>query len=136
MAIWSSDLTTQDGATGAAELGGYACFVSAALGFLALFMMLSLIQSGVLPAISGLVMLAENLLFVVAGFRLRAGKGAVLGIVVAVVLALELLVKLASLSIVGIIVDAILLVVVINGVRGAFALRKGRFEGDEAEIFR
>ncbi|NWO96458.1 hypothetical protein GY976_25340, partial [Escherichia coli] len=50
MAFWNVDLTTEDGALGAAQLGGYACFVAAALSALALLMLGGLLGTRDAPA--------------------------------------------------------------------------------------
>jgi hypothetical protein len=46
MAMWNTDLTTEDGALGAAQMGGVACFVAAGLSVLSLVLMLGLIRVG------------------------------------------------------------------------------------------
>ncbi len=137
MKFWNIDLSTEDGALGAAQLGGYACFVSAALGLWGLAMLWGLIRIGAVMPLLGFFMVAEILLFAGAGLRLRAGKGVVIGIVAALVLVLELVSKLLAFSIIGLAIDVILLIVTINGIRGAMALRTGKFDAEEAaEIFR
>jgi hypothetical protein len=137
MAIWKADLTTEDGALGAAQMGSYACFVAAVLGVIGLVLTFGLIQNGsILPYIA-LASLCETLVYLAAGFRLHAGKGTYWGIAAAVLLALQLALKVATLAIsIGMFVNLLLLVVTINGVRGARALRSGRFDADEAaEVF-
>jgi len=139
MALWNIDLTTEDGALGAAQMGGAACLVGAVLGALGAIsaggLLASTGQSEVAPLVVGLAML-EVLLFAIAGFRLRAGKGVLWGGAAAVLLVLELLVKLLSVSVIGIIINVILLIVVINGIRGARALHRGSFDAEaDAEVF-
>jgi len=78
----------------------------------------------------------EVVLFGAAALRLRAGKGIVWGSVAAVLLAVELVMKIMTLAVVGILIDAILLIGVVNGIRGVRAL--GRIDlkpADAAEIF-
>jgi hypothetical protein len=75
MAIWNPDLTTEDGAMGAARLGGYACFVSAVLRAVGLAFTYSLYANGAIAPLIGLIALAEIALYAAAGFRLNAGKG-------------------------------------------------------------
>lgn len=45
---------------------------------------------------------------------------------------LEFLGKLATLNIMGLVINAVLTIGVINGLRGARALRRNAFDGDEA----
>jgi hypothetical protein len=137
MAFWSVDLTTEDGALGAAQLGGYAGFVAAALGAFGLVMMLG--SSAMLSAAALGMLVAggvELLVFLAAGFRLRMGRGLIWGSVAALLLLIELLAKVAVLSVPGIIIDVVLLIGMVNGLRGALALRRGLFDsGEAAAIF-
>ena len=137
MAIWNTDLTTEDGALGAAQMGGAACFVAAGLSLLSLVLMLGMIRTGAAAPLVGLAALIEAGLFLVAGFRLRAGKGVAWGGAAVAMLALELLFKLVALAIsIGLLINVILLIFTINGIRGALALRKGAFDAEEvAAIF-
>lgn len=137
MAIWNADLTTEDGALGAAQMGGYACFVAAVLGAIGLAFIFGLIRVGAVMPLIGLTTLAEILVYVVAGFRLHSGKGAYWGIAAAVILAFELALKIAMLAVsIGMFINLLLLVVTINGIRGARALRSGTLDADEAaEVF-
>ena len=139
MALWNIDLTTEDGALSAAQTGGYACLVAAALSMVAVAMLLGLSMSAG-PSMATLAFaagaIAEIMVFIVAGFRLRAGKGVVWGSAVAVLLAIELATKVATLAIIGIMINAILLIVVINGIRGARAMRRIELSPEDvAEIF-
>ena len=139
MAVWNVDLTTEDGAFSAAQIGGLACFIAAALALFGAAMILGLgAGSGAVRAalFDASAMLVEIVLFVVAGLRLRAGKGSIWGSIAAMALVIELVVKLATFAIVGVLIDALLLIVVINGLRGVRAL--GRIDlrpADAAEIF-
>jgi hypothetical protein len=140
MAFWNVDLETEDGAKSAAQLGGFACFIAAGLGVLGVgIATMALASTGDrVNAIATLsVGLVEILLFVVAGFRLRAGKGVVWGSVAALVILLEIVMKLVTLTGVGgIVISVILLVGMINGVRGARALGGVELGAEEAaEIF-
>ena len=139
MAIWNIDLTTEDGALSAAQIGGLACFIAAGLAFLGASITLGLgAGSG---ALKGALFDAsaapiEVVLFAVAGFRLRAGKGSIWGSVAAMALVIELAIKLTVFSVVVVLIDIILLIAVINGLRGVRAL--GRIylrPADAAEIF-
>lgn len=137
MAFWSTDMTTEDGALGAAGQGGIACFVSAVLTVIGAVFLGALQAQG--P--EGIFVLGfaglELVVFLIAGWRLRAGKGVIWGSAAAALLLLELVTKLAVLMIgVGLILNVVLLVVTVNGVRGAWALRKGIPDAEaDAEIF-
>jgi len=139
MAIWNVDLTTEDGALSAAQLGGFACLIAAGLGVIGLIVIGVTSNGTSLPMllVAGLAGAAvEVVLFGVAALRLRAGKGIVWGSVAAVLLAVELVMKIMTLAVIGILIDAILLIGVVNGIRGVRAL--GRIDlkpADAAEIF-
>ena len=139
MAFWNVDLTTEDGALSAAQIGGFACFIAAALGAIGTVLIVAVARSGALPAIAlagAAAAAVEVLLFGIAGWRLRAGKGVIWGSAAAVLLVLELVMKIVSVSILGILIDAVLLVGVINGVRGSRALQRVALRPDDAaEIF-
>lgn len=137
MGFWSVDLTTEDGAVGAARLGGAACFVTAGLTALSFVIIVGLApdKAAALGAAPG--MAVEFLIFLAAGFRLRAGGGLVWGIAAALVMVIEIVAKLIVFTgPFGILINAVLLVLIVNGVRAAWALRKGIVDPEaEAEIF-
>ena len=130
MAFWNIDLTTEDGDLGAASNGAYACFIAAVLTAISTFflggMASDTIAAGAM-VVAGVVAIG---LFVIAGLRLRSGKGAFWGSVAVAWLGLEVLGKLLAFSIPGLIINIVLLIVLVNGVRGAWALRRG--VGDDA----
>jgi hypothetical protein len=133
MSIWSVDLTTEDGARSATSLAGMACFIASGLSAIAGAFLLT--RAAEPAAAATLISVGiEAVLFLIAGVRFRTGKGFYWGIAVTVVLAIEMAAKLATLSIGGLIINGILLIVIVNGVRGARALRQG-FAEDQAEIF-
>ncbi len=125
MAFWNIDLTTEDGALGAASNGAYACFIAAVLTAISGLFFGGMTSDMGERGATGLIALVAIGLFVVAGLRLRNGKGAFWGSVAVAWLILELLGKLIVFSIPGLVVNIVLLIVVINGVRGAWALRQG-----------
>jgi len=135
MALWNVDLTTEDGALGAAQIGGFACFIAAVLGLVgvaALFLMGTVGGSSALVLAGAALTMAEVVLFTIAGLRLRAGKGEFWGYAVAIILVLELLMKIASVSFIGTMIDIVLLIALSNGIRGARALRQLGMSADEA----
>ena len=136
MAFWEADFSTRMGAETATGQGGLACFIKAG------FMVLGAAVFGGMAGFEtteGQVIVAalglQLVLFVIAGFRFRAGKGAFWGIVAAALLALAIVDSLVTMAFGGIIINAVFLVVVVQGVRGAFALRKGEFDEDDIEAF-
>ena len=140
MAIWNTDLTTEDGALGAAQMGAYACFIAAVLSGITTAMAFGFVLNwtGDARLTAAVAMgLFEVAVFLVAGFRLRAGKGMGWGIGAALLLTIELLVKLAMLALsIALVINVLLLIFTVNGIRGANALRKGIADPDEtAEIF-
>lgn len=139
MALWSVDLTTEDGADSAAQMGAYACFVGAVLGAIGVALSGGLQAQIDKTAAIGIlsVGLAEILVFVVAGFRLRAGRGAIWGSVAALLLILEIVLKLVTMQgLPGVVINVILLIVIVNGIRGARALsQRGLTVEEAAEIF-
>lgn len=130
MAFWNVDLTTEDGALGATGNGAYACFIAAILTAISAFFLGGMTSDMVARGAMGVIALVAIGLFVVTGLRLRSGKGAFWGSVAVAWLGLEVLGKLLALSIPGLIINTVLLIVLINGVRGAWALRRG--VGDDA----
>ena len=136
MSFWKIDLTTEDGAANAAATGGAACFAAGGLTVLGGILFASTAPNaeeriGVL-VVAGLSLIV----FLVAGWRLRGGKGAVWGAIAAALLALEIITKLITLSgIGGLIINLVLLILVTNGEGRAWALPKGSFDDATAEIF-
>lgn len=138
MSIWNPDLTTRMGAESATDMGGLACFIYAGLCGLAMALSAGALgYDNALGIASLAVLAAQAVLAVICGFRLRAGKGAYLGAVTLAVMALDLIGKLIALQIgAGLIISVILFIVLIQGVRGAFALRRGDgFEDEDAAEF-
>lgn len=137
MAFWDIDLTTRSGAETAADQGGLACFIVAGLTFVG-----ALVFGGIagfdtaegLTTAIGVALTA--LIALIAGFRLRAGKGAFWGIAVALLLVVEIISKLLTFAIGGLIFNVLFLVMVVQGLRGAWALRsQNGFEDDAVEVF-
>ncbi len=137
MAMWDVDLTTRMGANTATRMGGIAAFVLAGLGVAgALVYVFGVLNTD--PAqVAGFVVggLTEAVIGIVAGFRLRAGKGLVWGGLALVLAGLELIGKVVELHLGGLFIGAAVTVYLFNGVRGAYVLRQGRFAEDEAEVF-
>lgn len=136
MAIWSSDLTTEDGALGATQMGAYCCFAAAGLTVIGLVMMLAVTGAGAGYAL--IFAIVQVGIFGAAGIRFNEGNGVLWGSAAALLLALEIVAKLVMLSLsVWLILNIIMLIGAVNGVRGAQALHKGIVNDDEAaEIFR
>lgn len=135
MSFWKIDLTTEDGAANAAATGGTACFIAGGLTLLgAAFAAGTVRMGGQAPIVLGFAA-ASIVIYLSAGTRLREGKGVFWGGTAVALLVLEVFTKLVTLSLFGLLINAILLIVIANGVRGAWALRKGGFDDDTAEVF-
>jgi len=149
MAMWNADVTTRLGAGTAARMGGTAAFVFAGLGLLGVvFFGVASLKTG--PAVAGggllLVMmktdaamaviggLTEALIGIIAGFRLREGKGLVWGGMAMILVVLELIGKVADSHFGGLVINIVIAAYLFNGLRGAYALAKGRFAQDEADV--
>jgi uncharacterized membrane protein YhhN len=139
--FWEVDLTTRAGALGAAHMGGTVCLIMVGMVILGMIVF-GAVQ---LPPdatteeyAAGLGMIAlEGAVFLIAGLRLRAGKGLWWGAAAAALLVLEIVAKIASLTgIGGLIINILMLVALINGMRGAFTLkREVGFEDDDIDTF-
>lgn len=138
MALWNIDLTTQDGIRSASEMGGFACYVSAGLTAVSTLFLLAFRgygDEGIAAAdVILFAMVPALLVYLIAGWRLRSGKGVFWGSAAILITGLFLLFGLVSLSIPSIFINAIVLVTVINGVRGALAARRS-LPADTAEVF-
>ena len=135
MGLLNVDLTTEDGALGAAQMGSLACLIAG--GFSGFYL---LVFAGVASGNGDQIgttmagfFAAELIVFAISAFLLRSGKGAFPAMVAAAFLALEVVVRLAGLALIPLIFDTILLILTVNGVRGALALRRGIV--NEEEIF-
>ena len=138
MAFWDVDLSTRSSAETAADQGGLACFTTAGLTVLGALFFGGMVGFDTLEGqlAAGLIGL-QGLIALVAGFRLKAGKGVFWGSAVAAMLVLEIIDKLLNaLAFGGLILNVFFLVMVVQGVRGAWALRRGTgFEDDQVEVF-
>ncbi len=133
MAMWNVDLTTRTGAEKAARAGGVAAFVFAVLGLLgAGFYGVVVMKTN--PAMAtGAVFggLLEGVVGAIAGFRLRGGQGFIWGGATLVLVVLEEIGKIVELRPSGLVIGVILAIYLTNGVRGAYALRRGRFADED-----
>lgn len=131
---WQIDLTTRAGAQSAVRMGSIAAFIFAGMGVLGALLVglaagpgsaegLGVIVGGAFEAVLGLV----------AGLRMRAGKGLIWAIIVAVFLGLELIGKVFVFSILGSVLTGVVLVYLVNGIRGLRAL-KSDVGYDDADI--
>ena len=137
MAFWDIDLTTRMGAQSAAQQGGLASYFVAGFSIVGGLVLGGLTELETAEAVSSAVGIGvAALVAAIAGFRLRAGKGAFWGIAVAVLLVIEVIGKLATFALGGIVLNVIFLVMVVQGVRGAWALRsESGFSEDDIEVF-
>lgn len=138
MAFWDVVLTTRSGAETATSQGALACFITAGLTVVGALFVGGVVGFDTLEGQIAMGAVAvQGIIALVAGLRLRIGKGAFWGIAVAAMLVLEIINKLVTLTgLGGLVINAIMLVMVVQGVRGAWALRSGAgFEDDHVEVF-
>lgn len=138
MAFWDVDLTTRMGAQTATSQGAFACFIVAGLTLVGALVFGGLAGFDTAEGIgTAAVIAAQAAVALIAGFRFRAGKGAFWGIAVAGMLVIEIISKLVTLTgIGGLVLNAIFLIVVVQGVRGAWTLRGNpSFDEDDVEAF-
>lgn len=136
--FWSIDLTTRAGARGAAHTAGTAAFAYAVATFFGAVVGSTILQTSSSTHSSiNVVPIALVTLAAFAGFRLQDGKGLVIGAVLAVVVLLDLLAHVLVLQgIPGMVLCAVVLVLLIQGLRGAAALRRGTgFDDDDVGTF-
>lgn len=136
MAFWDADFTTRAGSETATGQAGLACFILAgfrvfAAAFLGGMTGIDTLEGQVIAGITGL----EAVVAIIAGLRFRSGKGAYWGMAVAALLGLTILNGVVSLSLGGVVMSSIFLVIIVQGVRGALALRGDDFDEDYAEAF-
>ena len=137
MAVWDVDLETRMGAQSAADQAGLAAFVFAGLTVVSGFFLGSMMDLATPEGMTfAAIILFQIVLGVAAGIRLRQGHGAWLGIAMAVVIGANVLLQAVSLQLgLGLIINVLLLVWMVQGIRGAVALRKGQFDEDAYEAF-
>ena len=136
MAFWDADLTTRMGAETATDQAGLACFIVAGLRVVGGFFFGGSLGYDTVEGQAVLVVAAiQAIVAIIAGFRFRAGKGAFIGMAMAALLALAILDSLVSFGLGGIVISAVMLVMVVQGIRGALALRGTDFEDDAVEVF-
>ena len=135
--FWHIDLTTRAGAKSAAGQGALACFVFCGMAVLGVILFGGMAGYSTPEGIAVMVGAGvEAVVGLIAGLRLRAGKGAYWGIAVAALAALELVGKVVALSIGGVVIVGVILITVVQGIRGALALKNGTsFEDDDIEVF-
>ena len=137
MAMWDVDLTTRAGARSAVQMGSVGAFVFAGMGVLGAVLVGGVLAKDSVPAIGTMIGGGlEAAIGLVAGFRMRAGKGLVWASVTAVLLCLEMLLKLVTLSIGGMIISGVVMIYLVNGIRGLRALAtRGDFTDDDMDVF-
>ena len=137
MAVWDIDLETRMGAQSAADQAGLAAFVFAGLTVISGFFLGSMMDLATPEGMTfAAIMLFQIVLGVAAGIRLRQGHGAWLGIAMAVVIGANVLLQAINLQFgLGLIINALLLIWMVQGIRGALALRQGQFDEDAYEAF-
>lgn len=138
MAFWEIDLTTRAGARGAAHTAGTAAFVYAGATVLGALIGGAMVQTVNLAQTSlNVLPIVLAALAAFAGFRLQDGKGMIIGSVLAVIVALDLLAHVLALQgYAGLVLCGVVLALLVQGLRGVRALHQGRgFEDDDIETF-
>jgi hypothetical protein len=136
--MWDVDLATRAGAEKATRSGASGAFTFAALGalgvvFYGVFLMKTNPALAINSMFGGTV---EAVVGIIAGLRLRAGKGLVWGGVTLVLVVLEEIGKVVQRQFGGgIFICLVIIVYLVNGLRGAWALRQDGFADDEADVF-
>ncbi|MGH6649655.1 MAG: hypothetical protein ACREB7_00850 [Sphingopyxis sp.] len=134
--LWSPDLTTRAGALNAAQTASLALYIVAGASAFMLFASLGFDN---LMALLGqahpvlLLTLAQLALMLIAATLLRRGRGAILAIISAALYALGMIVNG---NIINWVVGIIMFAAMVGGVRGAWALSRGRgFSDDIVDTF-
>jgi hypothetical protein len=134
--LWAPDLTTRAGALNAAQTAALALYIVAGASAFMLFASLGFDN---LMALLGqahpvlLLTLAQLALMLIAATMLRRGRGAILAIISAVLYALGMLLNG---NIINWVVGIIMFAAMVGGVRGAWALSRGRgFSDDVVDTF-
>lgn len=116
-------------------MGSIAAFVASALCFVSLILIGGY---GGMPGQSSFVMIGFTLLqlvtFFITGVRMRTGKDAFSGIASAAFMALKIVGNLLNYRFAAVMIVVVLLICVMNGIRGALTLR-GRFPEDDRGVF-
>ncbi|MFN4113341.1 MAG: hypothetical protein ACK4GD_05320 [Sphingomonadaceae bacterium] len=130
MPFRNADLGTQMGARSAAQQGALGCLLLGGLTIAAAFLSSSVLDPATLQGKIGLGLVAiQATVCFVAGYRLWNGKGAYWAMAVALLQVIEIATKLITMTALpGLIISAVLLLVVIQGIRGALALRRLKAE--------
>lgn len=134
--LWSPDLTTRAGALNAAQTASLALYIVAGASAFMLFASLGFDN---LMALLGqahpvlLLTIAQLALMLIAATLLRRGRGAILAIISAALYALGMIVNG---NIINWVVGIIMFAAMVGGVRGAWALSRGRgFSDDIVDTF-
>ena len=128
MAIWSKGLATRAGAYRASKWGGIACLLQAARMTIGTIVTLIAAPKGIVYAAAYFIGASLIPIFLaVAGARLWRGEGMVWGSVAVAAVAFDLVVYAPELNsiqaIAAVTVKVALVLLMINGVRGALAIR-------------
>jgi hypothetical protein len=126
------------GARSATHQGAIGCFIFVGLSVLGMALYGGVAGYNTAEGIGAMVAIGiQAAIGLIAGLRMRNGKGAFWGIATAALLLLEIIVKLVSLTgIPGLVINVVLLIVIVQGIRGALALRSEvGFEDDDVEVF-
>ena len=137
MAVWDIDLSNRAGARGASYQSALAAYVYAGMTVLGGLFALGVFDfTTTAGKIAAAQVALQLIVALVAGFMLRDGRGAFWGVALAAFMVINMIGGLVAGSIGGVILTGLLLLVLVNGLRGTFALRgEGRFADDDIDVF-
>ena len=137
MAVWDIDLSNRAGARGASYQAALAAYVYAGMTVLGgLFAMGMFDLATTAGKVAAVQVVAQLAVAVIAGILLRDGRGAFWGLALAAFMVFNLIGGLLTGALGGVILTGLLLLVLVNGLRGTFALRSDmRFADDDIDIF-
>lgn len=127
--IWAFGLSTEEKAKRSAKWGGVACLLAAARKMLTLILVVAYSQKSLDQAIAWLVGASIiPVTIMVAGVRLLRGNGRISGLVSITLMILDVVMSdirtVTPQLISSVVVTAVLVILIGNGVRGAFALQR------------
>jgi len=137
MAVWDIDLSNRAGARGASYQAALSAYIYAGMTVLGGLLALGRYDLATLAGkITAAQVVLQLTIALVAGTLLRDGRGAFWGVALAAFMVVNMIGGLVTLAIFGVILTGMLLLVLVNGLRGTFALRgESHFADDDIDIF-
>ena len=137
MAVWDIDLSNRAGARSASYQAALAAYIYAGLTVLGGLLAFGAIDlATTVGKVAAAQVAAQLPVAVIAGIMLRNGQGVFWGVALAVFMVINMIGGLLTFAWGGVILTGLLLVVLVNGLRGTFALRGDhRFADDDIDAF-